>query len=240
MYAAERPATAVVVFDVDDTLYLERDYVRSGFRAVAPMVQARWDVTGFAAVAWQLFLHGRRHDIFDCALSALGVTASKTDVDELVIAYRRHAPQISMRPDAADALRRLQAAGVAIAVITDGPAESQHAKVAALDLRAFCTTVILTDEWGPDFAKPHDRAFRSIMALYPGGRWCYVGDNPAKDFSAPHALGWTTVRVRRLGGLHVNVSSGAAVDIEVRDLRTLPGVVGISEASGKDHQRVRA
>ena len=24
----------VVVFDLDDTLYLERDYVRSGFRAV--------------------------------------------------------------------------------------------------------------------------------------------------------------------------------------------------------------
>ena len=37
-----------VVFDVDDTLYLERDYVRSGFRAVGVWASRWLGLSGFA------------------------------------------------------------------------------------------------------------------------------------------------------------------------------------------------
>ena len=50
--------TRVAVFDVDDTLYLERDYVRSGFHAVATWAEETLDVTGVFDTAWGLFLAG--------------------------------------------------------------------------------------------------------------------------------------------------------------------------------------
>ena len=38
----------------------------------------------------------------------------------------------------------------------------------------------------------------------------YVADNPRKDFIAPRALGWRTVRIRRRGGEHVAYGAAAA------------------------------
>jgi putative hydrolase of the HAD superfamily len=54
----------------------------------------------------------------------------------------------------------------------------------------------------------------------------YVADNPAKDFVAPRALGWATVRVRRAGSLHQRVESGPDVDREVTDLGDLAVWIG--------------
>jgi hypothetical protein len=48
-----------------------------------------------------------------------------------------------------------------------------------------------------------------------------VADNPAKDFVAPHRLGWRTVRVRRPDSLHADVPSGADVDAEIASLDDL-------------------
>ncbi len=48
-----------------------------------------------------------------------------------------------------------------------------------------------------------------------------MADNPAKDFVAPHRLGWRTVRVRRAGGLHAEEPSGADVDVEIAGLGEL-------------------
>jgi putative hydrolase of the HAD superfamily len=210
-----------VVFDVDDTLYLERDYVASGFRAVEPLVRMRFGVDGFAAVAWRLFLEGSRGKIFDRALAEMGVAVTSADIADLVTAYREHEPGITLLPDGREALIRLQRMGTPIAVLTDGPQASQWAKVRALGLDRIAEVVILTDRYGPGFGKPNDRGFREIMARIEGAGYVYVADNPAKDFIAPHRLGWRTVRVRRTGGLHECLGHGADVDEEVTDLGQL-------------------
>jgi len=57
----------VVVFDLDDTLYLERDYVRSGFRAVDAWLASR-GILGFFGEAWANFENGLRGKAFDRAL----------------------------------------------------------------------------------------------------------------------------------------------------------------------------
>lgn len=54
-----------VVFDIDDTLYLERDYVRSGFLAVEGIVAERFAARGFADQAWAAFERGVRGTIFN-------------------------------------------------------------------------------------------------------------------------------------------------------------------------------
>src|SRR5690606_3030724 len=109
----------LVVFDIDDTLYLERDYVRSGFLAVGDWVRANLGVEGFSEVAWQLFEEGLRNVIFDRTLEILGISPSDHTVRTLVDVYRHHRPTISLADDARGALDHLGGL-VPIAVVTDG------------------------------------------------------------------------------------------------------------------------
>jgi glycosyltransferase involved in cell wall biosynthesis len=134
-----------------------------------------------------------------------------------------------MLPDARAWLDAL-APHVTLAVVTDGPLASQQAKAEALMLTRWADLVVFTESLGPDRGKPHPAAFEQLeRELGLGGDRCaYVADNPAKDFVAPHRLGWRTVRVRRPGGLHAEVPSGDDVDVEIASLDELDTALGWS------------
>ena len=214
----------VVVLDIDDTLYLERDYARSGFQAV----EVGAELPGFADAAWQLFLDGVRGDTFDRVLASHEPGAEPGRVAELVRIYREHAPSIGLAPDAVDFLAAAAAAGLRFAAVTDGPVASQRAKAQALGLPGLCEHIVVTGELGPEFGKPHPRAFEEVRERtgLPHRAHLYVADNPAKDFGGPQSLGWATVRVRRAGSLHEDVATPDEVDLEVIDLSGLAARLG--------------
>jgi putative hydrolase of the HAD superfamily len=110
-----------------------------------------------------------------------------------------------------DAVRCLEAfrGRVGLAVISDGPVESQRNKVRALALNGSTGQIILTAELGGEFVNPHPQSFQLVETLSntSGARCPYVADNSAKDFSAPLQLGWRTIRVRRPDGLHAAVDT---------------------------------
>lgn len=214
-----------VVFDIDDTLYLERDYVRSGFNAVDEWMASDRGVDGFFERAWLAFSSGVRGRIFDQALTELGVDEPSL-VPMLVSIYRAHRPSIMLLPDARACLDEMFAV-VSLACVTDGPGESQRAKATALGLSRWLDPVVLTDEIGDGFSKPHRRPFEMIeQRTAARGRCVYVADNPRKDFVGPKALGWRTIRVRRPGGLHTELPSESDVDEEVLDLTGLAESLG--------------
>jgi putative hydrolase of the HAD superfamily len=213
-----------LVFDLDDTLFLEREYARSGFYAVGEWVRRNLGVPGFADRAWWLFEKGYRERIFDILLQESGWNPVPSLVEQLVNVYRRHLPRISALPDAVDCLLLFYGTAM-LALITDGPAASQRQKIWALQLAHYFDVIVLTGVWGDAFSKPHLRAFQLIQRrLTPSdGRFIYVADNPEKDFIAPRALGWETVRVRRAQGLyaHTDARPGAGADVEMVDLSGL-------------------
>lgn len=222
------PATGFVVFDLDDTLFLERDYVSSGLAAVGRYMAGEMGIVEFSRHATAAFEAGVRGRIFDVALIALGVEPTADLVLRLVDVYRSHVPDISPLADADGCVRALRARGTPLAVITDGPLASQRAKADALGVPAWSETTIFTTELGDGFAKPHRRAFELVeRACAAGPPGTYVADNPAKDFVAPRALGWRTVRVRRVGSLHERVDSGVDVDLELVDLAGFGDGVGL-------------
>jgi putative hydrolase of the HAD superfamily len=211
----------VIVLDVDDTLYLERDYVRSGFEAVAGYLAER-GIDGFATAAWQMFLEGVRGDTFDRALCALGVAPKRTLVRKLVEMYRHHEPSIRLESDARALLKELREEGYDTAAVTDGPPSSQRRKLAALGLDDALAFIVVTGEHGPHWTKPSQRPFRAVEKEFGVERkYVYVADNPRKDFAGPAALGWRTYRVRRPGALHHDLPSGWDVDYEAVDLHGL-------------------
>lgn len=199
------------MLDVDDTLYLERDYVRSGFMAVGGYLAER-GVEDFGRTAWSLFEKGSRRTTFDETLAALGCPRDPALIGSLIDVYRAHRPAISLCADAA-AFLETAVQDRPVALITDGPVSSQGAKIAALGIEPRCGAIVMTDEWGVDYRKPHHRAFAHIESLWPAvdpARIVYVADNPLKDFLAPKARGWRTARIIREGGEHGHLPMAGA------------------------------
>jgi putative hydrolase of the HAD superfamily len=228
MKDARFAAVRCVVFDIDDTLYLERDYVKSGFDALDPIVRERFGASGFAGRAWARFEQGVRGSTFDVALGECGVAASPEQIAELVAAYREHHPKISLAADAHECLTAL-VGRVRIAAVSDGPLASQQNKASALGLSRWCDPVLLTASLGADRGKPHPAAFEQVQqAVGVEGEQClYVADNPAKDFQGPRSLGWRTIRVRRPLGLHFAVEQPVLWDEELANLGRLAEMLGL-------------
>lgn len=224
---------AVVVWDVDDTLMLERDFARSGFAAVGAWLAAERGLEGFSEAAWAIFEAGGRGTIFNQALARLGVGPQDPALPELIATlvrvYREHPPAVALLPDAAAALAALRAAAIPMAVITDGPVVMQAGKVRALGLAALAAPIVLAWARGEAFGKPHPSAFEEVQRHHgaAGDRLVYIADNPLKDFIAPRRLGWRTLRIRRPGGLHAAADSGADVDCELTSLTAAPAVLGV-------------
>ena len=209
-----------IVFDLDDTLYLERDFVFSGYRAVAEWMMSTDGLTGFSDACRALFDAGERRRVFDRALSDCGIAPDRIAslVPHLVARYRSHVPSISLCQDAA----RYLAAHEPVAIITDGPEAMQRAKAAALGLERFCDLLVPTGQWRTGFGKPHSRAF-DVVAAACGRRCVYVADNAVKDFLAPKRLGWRTVQILRPERVHGGAppSPAHAADTVIENLDQL-------------------
>jgi len=215
------------VFDVDDTVYLERDYVRSGFHAVGDYIETVTGNAYFGETCWQLFQSGVRGDVFNKALSGLQIRSHATSVSKLVDVYRFHKPVIFCQESTIEALMKLRV-HYEISIITGGPEESQRRKVLALGLDSLFTNVIYSGRYGPALDKPHPWAWKEIenrTGLH-GCDLIYVGDNPSKDFNAPLELGWRTLRVRQKNSLHEALPTPS----DVPECRTL--IEGITSMMG--------
>ena len=230
---------AGLVLDVDDTLYLERDYVRSGFNHLDTWCRDHLGVAGVGGRAWALFKDGRRRTTITDALTDLGIDVDAKVRDLVVGEYQRHLPSIALLPDARALLDRW-GADAPLAVVTDGPAVSQRAKCEALSLAAWTDRVVVTDEHGS--SKPDLEVFRLAVHGWdlPPGSLVYVADNPAKDFQGPLALGWRAIRVRRPGSLHEGIPTPPGVR-EVTDLSpaSLDAIVGQGLMPGSPRSSAR-
>lgn len=199
------PHGRVLVLDLDDTLYLERDYVLSGLQAVDLAVRRLCGAEGFFECAAAEFNAGRRTFLFDTVLSQLGLAATPDLIAALVKVYREHEPLIELQPDAADFLARI-GVDYPLAILTDGYLVSQRNKIRALGLdRIGIFPIVCTDSWGRRYWKPHERGFRHIQSHHrlQGQACVYIADNPAKDFIAPRRLGWRTVHIKRPERVHM-------------------------------------
>lgn len=214
----------IYVFDLDDTLYLERDYVRSGFRHVGQVAADRYGAQGVFEYAWQLFENGIRGDTFDRIVAEFGLPAGA--VREFVDEYRDHAPDIELEPDAAEFLGNLPADCAGTGIITDGYAAGQWKKIEALGLNGMIDAIVVTGDHGAAWTKPSELPYRKIEDSWPGQDlgFIYFGDNPRKDFDSPLRLGWEAFRVRREDGLHHDFPH----DFEnVPVIRRFPGNAGL-------------
>ena len=178
----------LIVLDMDDTLYLERDYVRSGFKAVGALVSKKYGIDDPSNWLWQQFEAGVRGNTFDLLIKQYGLPTAV--IGELVTAYRDHKPSIELEGDAREFLHHWHGRAP-LALVTDGYFPGQRSKVEALGIAPFFDEVVLTDERGPEWSKPSPRSFAYLQEHFGAAadECVYIGDNPHKDFHGPRELG---------------------------------------------------
>lgn len=197
-----------VIFDLDDTLYSEKQYVRSGYKKIAEYL-VKEDA---ADKLWRFFQEGKA--AIDAYLEEIGEIGKKT---ECLNIYRNQMPEITLYDGVKEMIQELKNKGIKVGIITDGRPEGQRNKLVALGLDEMIEDIIITDELGGiQFRKPNDISFRIMQNRWriPFEQIIYVGDNPNKDFQTPRQLGMRWVYFANKDGLYSNMSDSDIDEIE--------------------------
>ncbi len=186
-----------IIFDLDDTLYSERDFVLSGFGAVSSWAVANLGISediGSTTLA-DLYHQGVRNNTFNKWLELHAIDRIEV-IPQMLEIYRQHVPQISPFPAAIDLLEHLKQS-YKIGLVSDGYLEVQQRKWLALGLNDLFDAVVFSDELGRDNWKPSMAPFKLVLErLNVSPEFSvYIGDNPRKDFLGARQLGMHTIQV---------------------------------------------
>lgn len=175
----------VIVFDLEDTLYKEVDFLKSGYHAVADYLTQTIGVRDLYQDMWNAYLAGVE-DVFQKVLDDWHLAVDKS---VLIDIYRYHKPQICLDSNTKEVLQQLQRR-CHLSLITDGRSETKKNTIEALRVSDYIdwSDVYISDEVG--CLKTEPLSFHKIMKKYPDCQYIYVGDNPEKDFIIPNQLGW--------------------------------------------------
>jgi putative hydrolase of the HAD superfamily len=186
----------ILIFDLDDTLYVERTYVESGFRAVAQFLKSEFklnDEDSFIQMIQILDIDGRGK-VFNKLLIRNNIFSKKL-LGKCLAVYRQHVPRISLDKSAKNFLEKYR--NYPLYLVTDGNKEVQAKKIEALNLKIYFKKIFITHRYGVHNAKPSTYCF-DLIRKNEGSSWpkmVYVGDNPLKDFVNLNPLGVKTIRV---------------------------------------------
>ncbi len=198
-----------VIFDLDDTLISEDEYIRSGYRAVSMFLKDMygWDERMTARQLYDLYLENPKN-VFNRLLEAHDIRYKENEILELVEVYREHTPDVHFYPDVRPALASLKNRGIKLGLLSDGYAVTQRKKLTVLNVngRKVFDKIIITDELGRDYWKPDPRPFIMMKEAFLAD-WSdivYVGDNPEKDFFIGRDFPIMTVRIIRPQGVYID------------------------------------
>ncbi len=182
----------IVVFDLDDTLYNEADFLESAYKSIAKMIVGcnyNW--------LYDEMLLGWKH-----GLDVFGEIENKYlpwKKHVLLDVYRYHFPEIVLEQNVFQLLQNFTKQGIILGIITDGRSISQMNKIKALGLDSMILdeNIFISESIG--YSKPHQYSFLEFESKYPNCEYFYIGDNIMKDFVAPNTLGWTTIGLKDNG-----------------------------------------
>jgi len=220
-----------VVFDLDDTLYDEIDYCRSGFTSVAEFLADSLQAVSAKRIfdaLWKQFTAGNRTKTFNAALDALALDYDDQVIQESVRVYRNHSPKIALPQDSSDVLSQLKSK-YTLALLTDGFLPAQELKVRALGLEKYFKCILYTEKLGREFWKPSPVGFEKLLQTLNSKpeSAAYVADNEVKDFIAPNQLGFATIQIIRPARIHTQSSQqpGAPAQHVLKEISQLPALL---------------
>lgn len=183
-----------IVFDLDDTLYKEISYLKSGYKNIAkeltPIIKK--DI-----YEEMLKSYYSGENVFERIIKKYSDGNKKINKEILLKSYREHEPQIILNIETQRFLKLLSHKKIPCGLITDGRSISQRNKLKALQLIGYFKDIIISEEFGSE--KPDKRNFLYFQDKYPEKKFVFIGDNTDKDFLVPAQLGWFTICLKDNG-----------------------------------------
>jgi putative hydrolase of the HAD superfamily len=190
-----------ILFDLDDTLYPLRRFVRSGFRAVAAHLAAtrRLDQDAVLRALDDAACQGL--DGRELQFLAARFHLPPEDVPALVDVIRRHPPTIRLPRESSSTLQLLRHTWL-LGVVTNGIPEIQRRKIDALGLQPLLDAVVFATEHGSGAGKPERAAFDEAVRRLDvvRARTVFVGDDEACDMRGAAEAGLHTIFIGRRPG----------------------------------------
>lgn len=178
-----------VVFDLDDTLFYEIDYLESAYKEIAYKLD-KLNSEILTREMYEWYCDGE--NVFDLLVESYP-TVSK---NHLLDWYRNHIPNVKLIDGASDLLLNLKSKDYSLGLITDGRSVTQRNKLRALGIEDIFDLIVISEEFGS--SKPDQRNFQAFVRDAEGS-YFYIADNPQKDFITPNALGWSTIALKDKG-----------------------------------------
>ncbi|MGX2966545.1 HAD family hydrolase [Ursidibacter sp. B-7004-1] len=172
-----------VVLDLDDTLYSELDFLKSGYKHIAKKLESD-NYSMLFNTMMRLYFSGE--NVFSYIIRLY----QNVTLAQLLDWYRYHQPSILLYSDVYETLA-LAHNKYKLAVVTDGRSVTQRNKLAVLGLNSIIDDILISEEIGSE--KPSMKNFKLVEERFQCDEYVYIGDNTKKDFVTPNELGWETV-----------------------------------------------
>jgi len=217
-----------LIFDLDDTLYYEKEYVLGAFKEVAYYLGNKYEKN-------EEKLYIRMTEILDAVGRGkiFNIICEENNFSEeikvLVDIYRNSKPKLELYEDSKEFLIWARENRCKIGIITDGCSKVQWNKIYALNILGLVDKIIVTDDFGKEFWKPHKKSYLDMMKYFNINKneCIYIGDNPNKDFIGAREIGIKTIRIIRKNGDHIATFLGKdyEADLNLHNLLELKGVL---------------
>lgn len=176
----------VVLFDLDDTLYLERDYVLSGYREVSKYLEKIYNISSDEFLKkMKEFSKESYEKIFNRVFEYYKININEKELKRIIEIYKNHTPNIKLCEDSEIVLKYLLRKNIKLGLITDGFYVQQRKKIEALKIEKYFDKIIVTDELAAnrEFWKPNKKAFQIMLKYFEvkPEEIIYIGDNTEKD-----------------------------------------------------------
>lgn len=176
----------VIVFDLDDTLYKEIDFLKSAFKEISNLLLIETKIDVYSEL---LDLYNEGAYVFDEILDKYKIVGYAKE--DLLNIYRNHVPSIRLLQFAEKFILQMKNNCKALGIITDGRCITQRNKITALGIGNYFDDLIISEEFG--FCKPSKENYLYFENKYPDSSFTYIADNPKKDFITPNKLNWNTL-----------------------------------------------
>ena len=185
-----------VIFDLDDTLYKEIDYVISGFKAVASYVEDETKLVKQDVYDMMLSNYYLGENAFSKLIEAYNLSCS---IDDMLKQYRSHIPVINIDVKTKSILEILKSRNELNGLLTNGRSIQQRNKIQSLGLDDYFSDIVISEEFGSEKPAIENYLYFMDKSNKNNTKYYYIGDNPSKDFISANKLGWITICLRDNG-----------------------------------------
>lgn len=182
------------IFDLDDTLFQEIDFLRSAYRHIAVKLSPYLKCNLYEEM---IVRYSNRENVFQWIIKKYQQLIPELTLTWLLKEYREHLPSITLSKETSDFLQELKNRKLPAGLITDGRSTTQRNKLKALGIENYFQDIIISEEFGSE--KPDERNYLFFQNKYPGMSFYFFGDNTSKDFIVPEKLGWQTICLKNSG-----------------------------------------